>query len=90
MIVADTLLLNYLVLISEADVREVCTVVKNVIGSMSMSNLQLYIAIGLPTLAVLASLTVTLIQVSAIREDIAKFATTSGFSRARCRCGCLS
>jgi hypothetical protein len=37
---------------------------------MNVSNLQLYIAIGLPTIAVLASLTVSLIQVSAIREDI--------------------
>jgi len=35
-----------------------------------MSNLQLYIAIGLPTVAVLASMTVSLIQISAIREDI--------------------
>lgn len=35
-----------------------------------MSNLQLYIAIGLPTIAVLASLTVSLIQISAIREDV--------------------
>jgi hypothetical protein len=37
---------------------------------MNVGNLQLYIAIGLPTIAVLASLTVSLIQVSAIREDI--------------------
>jgi hypothetical protein len=37
---------------------------------MNVSNLQLYIAIGLPTIALLASLTVSLIQVSAIREDI--------------------
>jgi len=37
---------------------------------MPMSNLQLYIAIGLPTIAVLASLTVSLIQISAIREDL--------------------
>ena len=35
-----------------------------------MTDLQLYIAIGLPTVAVLASLTVSLIQISAIREDI--------------------
>jgi hypothetical protein len=35
-----------------------------------MTNLQLYIAIGLPTIAVLASLTVSLVQISAIREDI--------------------
>jgi len=35
-----------------------------------MSDLQLYIAIGLPTVAVLASMTVSLIQISAIREDI--------------------
>jgi hypothetical protein len=37
---------------------------------MNVGNLQLYIAIGLPTIAVLASQTVSLIQVSAIREDI--------------------
>ena len=35
-----------------------------------MTDLQLYIAIGLPTLAVLASLTVSIIQISAIREDV--------------------
>jgi hypothetical protein len=35
-----------------------------------MTDLQLYIAIGLPTVAVLASLTVSLVQISAIRDDI--------------------
>jgi len=35
-----------------------------------MNNLQLYIAIGLPTIAVLASLVVSLFQISAVREDI--------------------
>jgi hypothetical protein len=35
-----------------------------------MNDIQLYVAIGLPTIAVLASLTVSLIQISAIREDI--------------------
>jgi hypothetical protein len=35
-----------------------------------VNNLQLYIAIGLPTIAVLASLTVSLFQISGIREDI--------------------
>ena len=35
-----------------------------------MTNLQLYIAIGLPALAVLASLTVSLVQISGIRDDI--------------------
>ena len=35
-----------------------------------MNNLQLYIAIGLPTVAVLASLTVSLVPISGIREDI--------------------
>lgn len=35
-----------------------------------MTNLQIYIAVGLPTIAVLASLTVSLVQISAIREDI--------------------
>jgi hypothetical protein len=36
----------------------------------SMSNMQLYIAIGLPVIAVLASMTVSLVQISAIREDV--------------------
>ena len=36
----------------------------------SMSGLQLYIAIGLPVIAVLASMTISLVQISAIREDI--------------------
>ena len=35
-----------------------------------VNSLQLYIAIGLPTVAVLASLTVSLFQISGIREDI--------------------
>jgi hypothetical protein len=35
-----------------------------------MSDLQLYTAIGLPTVAVLASLTVRLFQINGIREDI--------------------
>ena len=35
-----------------------------------MSNLQLYVAIGLPTVAVITSLIVSLVQISAIREDI--------------------
>ncbi len=35
-----------------------------------LTNLQLYIAIVLPTIAVLASMTVSLVQISAIREDI--------------------
>lgn len=35
-----------------------------------MTDLQLYIAIGLPVIAVLASLTVSLVQISGIREDI--------------------
>jgi len=37
---------------------------------VTITNLQLYIAIGLPTLAVLASLTVSLVQISAIREEM--------------------
>jgi hypothetical protein len=32
--------------------------------------LQLYIAVGLPTIAVLTSLVISLVQISAIREDI--------------------
>lgn len=35
-----------------------------------MSDVQLYIAIGLPVIAVRASLTVSLVQISAIREDL--------------------
>jgi hypothetical protein len=35
-----------------------------------MNNLQLYIAIGLPTVAVLASLVVSLFQISAVRKDV--------------------
>ena len=35
-----------------------------------MTDLQLYIAIGLPTIAVLASLTISMLQVSGIREDM--------------------
>ena len=35
-----------------------------------VNSLQLYIAIGLPTVAVLASLTVSPVQISGIREDI--------------------
>jgi hypothetical protein len=35
-----------------------------------MTDIQLYIGIGLPVVAVLASLTVSLVQISAIREDI--------------------
>jgi hypothetical protein len=35
-----------------------------------MNTLELYIAIGLPTIAVLASLVVSLFQISAVREDV--------------------
>ena len=35
-----------------------------------MTDTQLYIAIGLPTVAVLTSLVVSLFQISGIREDI--------------------
>jgi len=35
-----------------------------------VTNLQLYIAIGLPVVAVLASMVVSLFQISGIREDI--------------------
>jgi hypothetical protein len=35
-----------------------------------MTDTQLYLAIGLPIIAVLASLTVSLVQVSGIREDM--------------------
>jgi hypothetical protein len=40
-----------------------------------MNNLQLYIAIGLPTIAVLASLTVSMFQISGIREDVREIRT---------------
>jgi len=36
---------------------------------MGMTNAQLYLAIGLPVLAVITSLVVSLVQISAIRED---------------------
>jgi len=35
-----------------------------------MTDLQLYVAVGLPTVAVITSLIVSLVQISAIREDI--------------------
>jgi hypothetical protein len=35
-----------------------------------MSNLQLYIAVGLPTIAAITSLIVSLVQIRAIREDL--------------------
>jgi hypothetical protein len=35
-----------------------------------MTDIQLYLAIGLPTVAVLTSLTVSLVQISNIRGDI--------------------
>ncbi len=40
-----------------------------------MTNLQLYVAVGLPTLAVITSHIVSLVQVSAIREDIRELRT---------------
>jgi len=35
-----------------------------------MTDIQLYLAMGIPILAILTSLTVSLIQVSGIREDV--------------------
>ena len=35
-----------------------------------MTNVQLYLAIGVPILAILASMTVSLVQISGIREDM--------------------
>jgi heme exporter protein D len=35
-----------------------------------MTNLQLYLAIGLPVLAVMTSLVVSLVQITGIKEDI--------------------
>ena len=37
-----------------------------------MTDIQLYLAIGLPIIAVLTSLTVSMRQVSAIREEVAR------------------
>jgi septal ring factor EnvC (AmiA/AmiB activator) len=39
-------------------------------GASTVTNLQLYIAIGIPIIAVLASLTVSLLQVSGIRAEL--------------------
>ena|ERR1017187_5789837 len=36
----------------------------------AMSNLQLYIAVGLPMIAVLTSLVISLVQISALREEM--------------------
>jgi hypothetical protein len=36
-----------------------------------MTNLQLYLAVGLPVIAVLASMVVSLVQISGIRDDVA-------------------
>jgi hypothetical protein len=35
-----------------------------------MSNIQLYIAVGLPTIAVLSSSIISLVQINALREDM--------------------
>jgi hypothetical protein len=35
-----------------------------------MNNIQLYIAIGLPTLTILTALVINLVQISGIRDDI--------------------
>ena len=35
-----------------------------------MTNLQLYLAVGLPVIAVLASMVVSLVQISGLREDM--------------------
>jgi len=35
-----------------------------------MTNFQLYIAVGLPTIAVIASLTISLVQISSIRDEL--------------------
>ena len=37
---------------------------------MNVSNTQLYIAVGLPMVAVITSLIISLVQISGIREDI--------------------
>jgi uncharacterized membrane protein (DUF106 family) len=40
-----------------------------------MTNLQLYLAIGLPTFAILTSLIISLLQISAIREEMKELRT---------------
>lgn len=40
-----------------------------------MNNFQLYLAVGLPIIAVLASMTVSLVQISGIRDDIRELRT---------------
>ena len=37
-----------------------------------MTNIQLYLAIGIPIIAILTSLTVSLLQISAIRAEVAR------------------
>ena len=40
-----------------------------------MTDVQLYLAIGVPIIAILASLTLSLIQISGIRDDMRAFRT---------------
>jgi hypothetical protein len=40
-----------------------------------MSDTQLYLAIGLPMFAIITSLTISLVQISGIREDIRELRT---------------
>ena len=42
-----------------------------------MTNQQLYLAIGLPTLAVITSLVISLIQIAGIRQDIREIRTAT-------------
>jgi septal ring factor EnvC (AmiA/AmiB activator) len=41
-------------------------------GSLPVNDFQLYLAVGLPAIAVLASLTVSLLQISAIRQEMSE------------------
>jgi hypothetical protein len=51
-----------------------------------MSDVQLYLAIGIPMIAVLASLTVSLVHTSAIRRDIPELRSgASGETSTTCR-----
>ncbi len=50
-----------------------------------MTDTRLYIAIGLPILAVLTSLTVSLIQVNGIREDLRELRRSVESALADCR-----
>ena len=51
-----------------------------------MTDLQLYLAVGLPIIAILTSLTVSILQVSAIRADVGRIHDDMNCMRADFRC----